>query len=291
MSPGASLVCWQEFDRYEYQPCSSGKHNGSNTELWHECIAPEKPKIRVISVTKCMDGNGGTSTGGTVTGDWEEYYGQVPGGGSSPGGGTPGTGSPGTGSPGDDNEPVDEIDGVVTEPLLPGPGNWTDPYAPGGAYWNSPEYLNKVMSTLEVIDFQNDPGIKNYNEMNATQKFLHILRHLKKAKEEGTNFRITDIMTNVPTVAPAGPFNFAGGWYESGHAAVKINGKSYMIGYVFGLKSGYNYINAKVVPEFHDASHKGQVNYYYKDVNYPGRSAFEVYLPLELRNWFETIYY
>jgi len=97
--------------------------------------------------------------------------------------------------------------------------------------------------------------------------------------------------TNIPNIAPGDPFTPPGGYYESGNARLKINGVEYTIGYLFGNRSGYNYVNSAITPTFHDSSFMGQVNYYYKEVNYPGRSSFEIYLPLELKSWFESYYY
>ena len=97
--------------------------------------------------------------------------------------------------------------------------------------------------------------------------------------------------TNIPNIAPGDPFTPTGGYYESGNARLKINGVEYTIGYLFGNRSGYNYVNSAITPTFHDSSFMGQVNYYYKEVNYPGRSSFEIYLPLELKSWFESYYY
>lgn len=64
-----------------------------------------------------------------------------------------------------------------------------------------------------------------------------------------------------------------------------------IIGFTYGIKSGYDNINLQTTPTTHDASHKNQYNYYYKEVNYPGRTALEIYIPLSLRNWFESKYY
>lgn len=97
-------------------------------------------------------------------------------------------------------------------------------------------------------------------------------------------------MTNVPRIAPAGPFKPAGGWYESQTAAFKIEGKTHFIGYVFGNQDGFNHIDIKRGFGRKYIEDKNQVNIYFYDVSFPARTALEIYLPRELESWFDSMF-
>lgn len=164
-------------------------------------------------------------------------------------------------------------------------------YGYSNTYYNSTTYWNSVYATLTDYTFQSNPGVKDYNSLNQSQKLLHILNHLEIANQQNRNVRIRDLFSNLPSYGSGGPFTAPGGPYESGNAYLKINGQSYVIGFVFGIKQGYDYINVQISPDTHDASYKNQYNYYFEDVSYPGRSALEILLPLSLRSWFESKFF
>lgn len=182
-----------------------------------------------------------------------------------------------------------DISDFGTPAFIPFPEE--DDKLPGGKYWESEEYLRKLMATLQEYRLQADPGVKDYRALNNSEKFLHILSHVNHNRHLRQNFKTTDIMSNVPRIAPAGPFKLPGGWYESSEAAIRINGKVYRIGYVFGNQHGYNYVNMMQLPDIRFPVGKDQFNVYYMDVNVPGRTALEIYFPKELYQWFMENYY
>lgn len=164
-------------------------------------------------------------------------------------------------------------------------------FSTGTNYYKSSAYWNGVYATLMEYSIQANPGVKDYSTMNATQRFLHILSHIKISKKNKQNLNITKIFKNLPKYASRGPFTPPGGWYESGHAYLKINGEKHVIGFVYGIENGYNYINLKISPQEKFIYDKNQLNYYFKEVNYPGRTALEVHVPLKLKGTFRSIFY
>jgi hypothetical protein len=153
-------------------------------------------------------------------------------------------------------------------------------------YWESSDYYDDVLATLIQLQWVDNPNVRDYRDLNSSEKLLHVMNHLKFNYQQNTNFKLTQIMANVPRIAPAGPFKTPGGWYESQTAALKINGKTYMIGYVFGNQDGFNHIDVKRGFTSVELDHKNQVNFYFYDARVPGRTALEIYLPKELESWF-----
>ncbi|GAB2632698.1 hypothetical protein [Belliella aquatica] len=193
-------------------------------------------------------------------------------------------------------EPNEDFDGGINSGPIWSPNNWHGfwpgfGYGNSNTYYNSNTYWNSVYATLTDYTYQANPGIKDHNSLNKSQRLLHILNHIEIAKQQNRNVRIRDIFTNLPSYASGGPYSAPGGSYESGDAFLKINGQSSVIGFTYGFEQGYDYINMQVSPDFHDASYKDQVNYYFEEVNYPGRSALEIRLPIPLRNWFESKFF
>lgn len=93
----------------------------------------------------------------------------------------------------------------------PGGGNGGPTILPDDDYYQSDEYWDYVLSTVQGLVLQSNPGVKDYTTMNPTQRFSHILSHVMKSKEQGVNFKISDIMTNISNIAPRGLFLLQGG--------------------------------------------------------------------------------
>jgi hypothetical protein len=203
------------------------------------------------------------------------------------GGGSPTNPPPPTGNPGEDDE---SNNFCRDNQCIPFPEE--DDKLPGGKYWESEDYLRKLMATLQEYRLQANPGVKDYRTLSSTQKFLHILSHINHNRHLRNSFRINEIMSNVSRIAPAGKYSPPGGYYESGEAAVLINGKRYIIGYRFGNRIGYDHINMNELPTLNnDIVGKDQFNVMYKDLNVPGRTALELFFPIELYQWFLDNYY
>ncbi|GHB34837.1 hypothetical protein [Mongoliitalea lutea] len=203
-----------------------------------------------------------------------------PSGGGSGGGGT-GSGAFGStgGGSGTSNGVCDHTNNFASD-CIPSPEN----------YWESLDYFLEVLATLTQLQWVSDPIVKDYKDLNNSEKLLHILNHLKFNTDKELNFKINQIMTNVPRIAPPGPYKPSGGWYESQTAALKINNQTYYIGYVFGNQDGFNYINVKRGYDRKYIEDKNQINIYFYDVNFPGRTALEIYLPKELESWFDSLF-
>lgn len=126
-----------------------------------------------------------------------------------------------------------------------------------------------------------DPGIKNYSKMTKTQIFLHLISHLKKAKDLGISLDLKSIFTNLPKYADGNaPI-------QTARAKLLINGKPYEIYFEYGVKDSWNHIQS-----FPNLRYRGgNTLWEYRLWNSSSINGALIVIPNEIHDVFLKLYY
>lgn len=129
--------------------------------------------------------------------------------------------------------------------------------------------------------FDPNPGIKNYSKMTKTQIFLHLISHLKKAKDLGISLDLKSIFTNFPEYADGNaPI-------QTSTAKLLVSGKPYEIYFEYGVKDSWNHIQS-----FPNLRYRG-VNtlWEYRLWNSSSINGALIVIPNEIHDVFLKLYY
>jgi len=133
------------------------------------------------------------------------------------------------------------------------------------------------------FDFYLDPnpGIKDYSKMTKTQIFLHLISHLKNAKDLGISLNLKNIFTNLPQYADGNaPI-------QTARAKLLVNGKPYEIYFEYGVKDSWNHIQS-----FPNLRYKGDNTLWeYRLWNSSSINGALIVIPNEIHDVFLKFYY
>lgn len=133
------------------------------------------------------------------------------------------------------------------------------------------------------FDFYLDPnpGIKDYSKMTKTQIFLHLLSHLKRAKDLGISLNLKNIFTNLPQYADGNaPI-------QTARAKLRVNGKPYEIYFEYGVKDLWNHIQS-----FPNLRYRGDNTLWeYRLWNSSSINGALIVIPNEIQDVFLKLYY